>query len=567
MNIICHFESVFAAGRNALPRSFELLLSEVCALPLTSTFVSLTLWSMMIMATFPANTAAQTEGETFALIGVGPTLSVAETPAADRAVNLGVRLSVLHAVSSRVAFEFGAGVFNYSSVNRERSSDFSTSSVPIDLRLRWSFAKPGSKVRPFVFAGLGYQNYSYDSQVLQRSAWRQILNDNPNAVREGVVADSAGSSSWYNPIGVGMRLALTGRTHLEFSFTACPAWNDDLHPLRDGKHDGWMSGMISLSYMLNDEPSATQSIASREQPLTASASSSSSSASTAAKDTDGDGLSDDLERSSTMTDPLRADTDGDGLRDGDEVLKYRTDALRTDTDGDAVSDGDEVLKYRTNPNERDSDAGGTADGVEIFLAHTNPLDAADDVAANAAATRKEQPINKPAQPSENAIDTLQSDSADRELPSIKEADTSADSGSDTSSAVKSEAKSNSPSTSPQAAPKSTRIVFAGITFANNQADVLPASRAALDSAYAFLANNPELNVEIQGYASKSRSAVQREDLAVDLSKRRAKSVMDYLVYKGISKKRMSVAGYGTQRPVDTENPYSEQNRRIEFLVK
>ena len=530
------------------------------------------LWCLMVMAVFPANTTAQTEGETYALIGVGPTLSVAETPQAERAVNLGARMSILHAFTSRVAFEFGAGVFNYSSVNRERSSDFSTSSVPIDLRLRWSFAKPGSKVRPFVFAGLGYQNYSYDSQVLQRSAWRQIVNDNPNAVREGVVADSAGSSSWYNPIGVGLRLALSGRTHLEFSLTACPAWNDDLHPLRDGKHDGWMSGLISLSYLLNDEPSATQSIASREQPVNTSASSSSSSsASTAAKDTDGDGLSDDLERSSTMTDPLRADTDGDGLRDGDEVLKYRTDALRTDTDGDTVSDGDEVLRYRTNPNERDSDAGGTADGVEIFLAHTNPLDAADDVAANAganagantAATRTEQPINKPAQPSENAIDTLQSDSTDRESPSDKEADTSADSGSDTSSAV----KSNSPTTSPQAAPKSTRIVFAGITFANNQADVLPASRAALDSAYAFLANNPELNVEIQGYASKSRSAVQREDLAVDLSKRRAKSVMDYLVYRGIAKKRLSVAGYGTQRPIDAVNPYSEVNRRIEFLVK
>jgi outer membrane protein OmpA-like peptidoglycan-associated protein len=128
-------------------------------------------------------------------------------------------------------------------------------------------------------------------------------------------------------------------------------------------------------------------------------------------------------------------------------------------------------------------------------------------------------------------------------------------------------KSNSPSTSPQAAPKSTRIVFAGITFANNQADVLPASRAALDSAYTLLANNPELNVEIQGYASKSRSAVQREDLAVDLSKRRAKSVMDYLVYRGIAKKRLSVAGYGTQRPIDAVNPYSEVNRRIEFLVK
>jgi outer membrane protein OmpA-like peptidoglycan-associated protein len=116
-------------------------------------------------------------------------------------------------------------------------------------------------------------------------------------------------------------------------------------------------------------------------------------------------------------------------------------------------------------------------------------------------------------------------------------------------------------------PTKERYVFSGITFANNQADLLPASRNALDSAYRLLADHPDMKVEIQGYASKSRSAVQREDLAVDLSKRRAKSVMEYLVYRGIAKKRLSVAGYGTERPIDTDNPYNETNRRIEFLVK
>ncbi|MBI5466338.1 MAG: hypothetical protein HY974_03550 [Candidatus Kerfeldbacteria bacterium] len=61
----------------------------------------------------------------------------------------------------------------------------------------------------------------------------------------------------------------------------------------------------------------------------------------AALDTDGDGLTDDEERS-LATDPLKADTDGDGLFDREEVKVYSTDPLKADTDGDGFSDGTEV---------------------------------------------------------------------------------------------------------------------------------------------------------------------------------------------------------------------------------
>ncbi|MFM8438427.1 MAG: OmpA family protein, partial [Candidatus Kapaibacterium sp.] len=521
---------------------------------------------------------AQNRGETSFILSAGPTFSVAETPASERAVTMGTRLGILHAFGPRLSVEFGAGLVTYASVNRERPSDFHTSSIPVDLRLRWTFNRPGASVRPFVFAGLGYQSYAYDAQVLRRSAWQEILAANPAAIRDGIIADSIGSSSWYHPVGAGVRFAVNPRTSLDVSLSACPAWNDDLHPLRDGNHDGWMSAMVGISYVLDDEPAAIRPDDDERER-------SHQERGVASRDTDGDGLPDDLEIGSTHTDPMVADTDGDGLADGDEVLRYRTNPLRTDTDGDTVTDGDEVRKYRTNPNERDTDAGGIPDGVEIFLAKTDPLDAADDASVTGTTTpevRREgtrpaprdtsavpfpqQERPRPGRP-DPMLDSAAQQPAAPQAPAAtpKEEEPAVDTLSVPPADTVTE-DTQEPATR-VTTPTKERYVFAGITFANNQADLLPASRAALDSAYRLLADNPAMNVEIQGYASRSRSAVQREDLAVDLSKRRAKSVMEYLVYRGIARKRLSVAGYGTQRPVDTDDPFSEKNRRIELLVK
>ncbi|MEO0335509.1 MAG: hypothetical protein AAF202_03910, partial [Pseudomonadota bacterium] len=51
----------------------------------------------------------------------------------------------------------------------------------------------------------------------------------------------------------------------------------------------------------------------------------------APRDTDGDGLTDELEQV-IGTNPRLADTDGDGLTDGEEVSTHSTDPLLADTD-------------------------------------------------------------------------------------------------------------------------------------------------------------------------------------------------------------------------------------------
>ncbi len=93
-------------------------------------------------------------------------------------------------------------------------------------------------------------------------------------------------------------------------------------------------------------------------------------------DTDRDGLSDFLELG-TGTSPSKADSDGDGVRDGsedtdgDKVTNQREARLRTaltgsDTDSDGLADGQELAR-RTSPLKPDTDGDGVNDGQEARI--------------------------------------------------------------------------------------------------------------------------------------------------------------------------------------------------------
>jgi outer membrane protein OmpA-like peptidoglycan-associated protein len=53
-----------------------------------------------------------------------------------------------------------------------------------------------------------------------------------------------------------------------------------------------------------------------------------------------------------------------------------------------------------------------------------------------------------------------------------------------------------------------------------------------------------------------------------LSQRRADAVVNYLVEKGIDKKRLSAKGYGQSKPVDSNDTAEGRalNRRTEFEI-
>lgn len=91
-------------------------------------------------------------------------------------------------------------------------------------------------------------------------------------------------------------------------------------------------------------------------------------------DSDGDGLSDDVE-DQLGTSPDDPDSDDDGLMDGDEAVRG-TNPLATDSDDDGLGDGVEV-GLGTNPLAADTDGDGLTDGAEV-AAGTDPLDPDSD---------------------------------------------------------------------------------------------------------------------------------------------------------------------------------------------
>jgi outer membrane protein OmpA-like peptidoglycan-associated protein len=107
--------------------------------------------------------------------------------------------------------------------------------------------------------------------------------------------------------------------------------------------------------------------------------------------------------------------------------------------------------------------------------------------------------------------------------------------------------------------------MAGIHFQTNSAKVTRSSQPALDEAAARLKANPDYDVEIVGHTDSTGP----RDYNVELSEKRAASVRDYLVSKGVERDRISTRGAGPDDPIALNSTASgrAKNRRIEFKVK
>ena len=110
----------------------------------------------------------------------------------------------------------------------------------------------------------------------------------------------------------------------------------------------------------------------------------------------------------------------------------------------------------------------------------------------------------------------------------------------------------------------TKVVLSNIFFETAKSTLTPASYKELDNVVRMLNETPTLRVEISGHTDNTGSM----DLNMRLSQARAKSVVDYLIARGIASNRLEFKGYGPQQPVasnETEAGRS-QNRRVEFKV-
>ena len=87
-------------------------------------------------------------------------------------------------------------------------------------------------------------------------------------------------------------------------------------------------------------------------------------------------------------------------------------------------------------------------------------------------------------------------------------------------------------------------VVENIFYDYDKADLRPESKTALNELSAVLHDNPNVTIEMASHTDRWGSDAYN----IDLSERRAKSVVDYLVENGISRDRLQPHGYGKSRP-------------------
>lgn len=105
-----------------------------------------------------------------------------------------------------------------------------------------------------------------------------------------------------------------------------------------------------------------------------------------------------------------------------------------------------------------------------------------------------------------------------------------------------------------------------IEFARGTAELLPGAGTALLRIKEFLLLNADVKIEVQGHVNDEG---KQKPTSKSLSKKRARKVKRFLIQSGVSRKRLTVKGYGNEIPVypNPKNQFEEQaNRRVEIKI-
>jgi outer membrane protein OmpA-like peptidoglycan-associated protein len=108
-----------------------------------------------------------------------------------------------------------------------------------------------------------------------------------------------------------------------------------------------------------------------------------------------------------------------------------------------------------------------------------------------------------------------------------------------------------------------KIIVNGIKFDVNKATLKPESMGPINRIYKLMKKQPDLKFSVEGHTDSDGD----DAFNMELSKKRAKTVMDKLISMGISKSRLKYTGWGESKPIDTNaTPEGKaNNRRVEFV--
>lgn len=108
------------------------------------------------------------------------------------------------------------------------------------------------------------------------------------------------------------------------------------------------------------------------------------------------------------------------------------------------------------------------------------------------------------------------------------------------------------------------VNFPDVTFAVDSTTISPMMRDTLDGVAQSMINYPNSLIDVMGHTDSTGS----EQYNLDLSRRRAESVANYLVSRGVSRARIETIGYGEQYPIADNSTEAgrSQNRRVEIRI-
>jgi outer membrane protein OmpA-like peptidoglycan-associated protein len=416
-------------------------------------------------------------------------------------------------LSKTLALELGAGYGQF--VTEDNFNAFATTAVdedkevkanliPIDARLKITpWSSTKTSWNPYFYIGAGLLNFD--------------VTETPDVAVSPQYNELESGWTGFIPVGVGTEIKMSKNVLLDLHLGAGYTFTDLLNNfvIVDYK-DSWLEGGLGIAFAGGEDCTI---------------------------DTDKDGLTDCVEEKG-CTNPAIADTDGDGLNDGSEVNTYKTDACNKDTDADGLIDGMEVNTYNTNPLKTDTDADGLTDSDEVNNYRTDPLDSDSDndelMDGAEVKTHKTNPLN----PDTDAGSVFDGIEVARGTDPLNPADDVP------------EVKKEEPIKVGQV------ITLEGINFATNSAEISSLAEDKLERALNALREYPDLEVEISGHTDNTGGRAHN----MRLSERRAESVKDWFVSKGIDASRITTTGYGPDQPIDTNDTEEGRfkNRRIDF---
>ncbi len=108
-----------------------------------------------------------------------------------------------------------------------------------------------------------------------------------------------------------------------------------------------------------------------------------------------------------------------------------------------------------------------------------------------------------------------------------------------------------------------KSIFKDVLFDYDKSDIRPDARPALNAVSAFLNNNKDINIVIEGHCDDRGT----NEYNLALGEKRAKAAKNYLASQGISPARMIVITFGEEKPVCTNQNERcwQQNRRAHFV--